>query len=150
MIKKILLLLIILYGCRHAHDQDSTSLVKELMKTDRDFSQLSILKGTKEAFLYYAEDSVIIMRQGYLPLIGKTALLNHYKSFPDNEVNLTWTPVKAEVSGNLGYTFGDWKLTFNGKDSIQYGNYITIWKHFPDGRWKYILDAGNSTPKQDW
>jgi hypothetical protein len=37
-----------------------------------------------------------------------------------------------------------------GKDTVEYGNYVTIWKRFPDGRWKYVLDGGNDTPKQEW
>jgi ketosteroid isomerase-like protein len=149
MIKKLIVFLLILYGCSRP-ESGTTQLKKELIKTDLEFSQLSIEKGMKEAFLFYAADSVIMLRQGAFPLIGKTALIKHMKSVPDNQVQLTWTPTKAEVSGDLGYTFGNWKLKITGKDTVEYGNYVTIWKRFPDGRWKYVLDGGNDTPKQEW
>ena len=149
MIRKLLVCLIIFYGCSRP-EQDTAILKRELIKTDKDFSQLSVEKGMKEAFLFYAADSVIMLRQGAFPLIGKTALVKHMESTPDNQVQLTWIPIKAEVSGDLGYTFGNWRLRIMGKDTVEYGNYVTIWKKFPDGRWKYVLDGGNDTPKQEW
>jgi len=149
MIKKLIVFLVILYGCNRS-EPDALQLKKELIKTDQDFSQLSLEKGMKEAFLFYAADSVIMLRQGEFPLMGKISLIQHLKSVPHNQVHLMWTPTKAEVSGDLGYTFGNWKLKITGKDTVEYGNYVTIWKKFSDGRWKYILDGGNDTPKQEW
>ena len=148
MTKKIFFLLLILSACVHPAT-DKTFLEKELIKTDQDFSQMSIEKGMKEAFLFYAGDSVIMLRQGQLPLFGKAELIKHLKTVPDNQIHLRWVPVVAEASGELGYTFGKWELRFTGKDTVEYGTYVTIWKKFPGGKWKYILDGGNDTPKPD-
>ena len=148
MTKKIFFLLLILSACVHP-DTDKKLLEKELLKTDQDFSQMSMEKGMKEAFLFYAADSVIMLRQGQFPLFGKAELIKHLKTVPDNQINLQWVPVVVEASGDLGYTFGKWELRFTGKDTVEYGTYVTIWKKFPVGKWKYVLDGGNDTPKPD-
>jgi len=148
MTKKIFFLLLIFSACVHP-DTDKKLLEKELLKTDQDFSQMSMEKGMKEAFLFYAADSVIMLRQGQFPLFGKAELIKHLKTVPDNQINLQWVPVVAEASGDLGYTFGKWELRFTGKDTVEYGTYVTIWKKFPVGKWKYVLDGGNDTPKPE-
>ena len=108
-------------------------------------------KGVAQAFLYYADEKVIKPNSGQQPLVGKFALLEWYKNNPVN-YKLTWEPLKAEASGNLGYTFGGYTLTrktLDGlRDTIQYGNYVSIWKRKKDGSWRYVLDTGNPTPGQ--
>jgi ketosteroid isomerase-like protein len=66
----------------------------------------------------------------------------------DSGLMLTWVPVKAEISlsGDLGYTFGNWELFVKSSDTTLYGNYVSIWKKQADGSWKYVLDAGCNTP----
>ncbi len=58
---------------------------------------------------------------------------------------------KAEVSasGDLGYTFGGFAFkikTKAGVDTTYYGDYITIWRKQPDGKWKFVFDGGTDTP----
>jgi ketosteroid isomerase-like protein len=52
---------------------------------------------------------------------------------------------EASISGDMGYTFGNWKFT--KKDRVMYGNYSTIWKKQVNGSWKFVCDGGNITPK---
>jgi ketosteroid isomerase-like protein len=143
---KLFIFLIILSACINP-DKDKTLMEQALIKTDLEFSKLNTEKGRNQAFIYYAADSVIMLRQGNFPLLGKRALYEQLKAMPDNKIHLLWTPVKAEVSGDLGYTFGNWELRLTGKDTVMYGNYVTIWKRCSDGKWKYVLDGGNDTPK---
>ena len=120
---------------------------KILLKTDQDFSQMSMEKGMKAAFLFYAAEDVIKMREGKVPLFGINELAKSMEGISDKMISLQWIPLKADISGNLGYTFGKWEMRVKGQDSIQYGTYVTIWKQQDNGSWKFILDAGNSTPK---
>ena len=129
--------------CRESPDQQK----KQLMQADLDFCKMAADKGIRDAFVYYSADEVVMMRDGALPLFGKPALLKNFEKNTRKGVLLTWFPVKAEVSGDLGYTFGNWTMKIPGKDTTYYGNYVTIWKKQPDGSWKYVLDGGNSTPK---
>jgi ketosteroid isomerase-like protein len=138
---------LILMGCCHEQKADPSILIA----TDKAFSQMSVEKGLNAAFIYYADDSVVKVRDGNFPLVGKDTMARIYLSRPDSGMILRWKPVKAEVSqsDDLGYTFGDWELYLKAKDTTMYGNYISIWKKQPDGTWKYVLDAGSNTPKPE-
>jgi ketosteroid isomerase-like protein len=60
--------------------------------------------------------------------------------FADPKFVLRWEPLGAEVSGNLGYTYGLYRSS-NG-----YGKYVSVWKKQRDGSWKIVVDAGNTSP----
>jgi ketosteroid isomerase-like protein len=147
--RNILLLFIlglILGSCTHRNI--NLEVQKQMiLQTDKDFSQMSIEKGMKTAFQYYAADEVILMREGNDPLFGKNELIQQFGKIPDGKVLLSWVPVKADVSGELGYTFGKWESRVAGSDSVEYGTYVTVWKKQEDGTWKYVLDAGNNGKK---
>ncbi|MCX6266880.1 MAG: hypothetical protein NTW16_05910 [Bacteroidetes bacterium] len=144
-IKVFLSAILILAGCCHDGEKD----VSSLLETDKSFSQMSIAKGLNAAFIFYAADSVVKMRDGNFPITGKVEMAAIYNSRPDSGMILRWTPVKAEISlsQDLGYTFGDWELYIKNSDTTLYGNYLSIWKKQSDGTWKYVLDTGCNTPK---
>jgi ketosteroid isomerase-like protein len=125
--------------------ENSNNPKEQLIKTDKAFSEKSVKEGIPAAFIAYADDDVILMRDGQFPITGKKDLEEYYSKMKSSNARLEWSPVKAEVSesGELGYTFGNWIYT--SKDTV-YGNYVTIWKKQKDGGWKYILDGGNTTP----
>ncbi|MCX6269727.1 MAG: nuclear transport factor 2 family protein [Bacteroidetes bacterium] len=120
----------------------------ELIRADTEFYTMCKAKGFHDAFLYYADDSVIKIDNHSFPVIGKTAL-EAWLADEDPKLPLQWKPVKAEISqsGDLGYTFGYWKLPV--ADTVYYGNYVTVWKKQKDGSWKYVLDGGSSCPKPE-
>ena len=123
----------------------------ELIKTEEDFYNATQERGWGQAFIDFADDNSTLLRQDAYPVISKDALINLYKGKESNILNLKWSPLKADVSndGSLGYTYGNWIYTFKnkeGKEENVYGNYVTIWKKHPDGKWKFVLDGGNTTP----
>ncbi len=144
--KKLFLLLLLASACNY-HQEDPVMQRKILIKTDIDFAQMALEKGIREAFTYYAADEAVMMRDGSLPLFGKEEMVRDFVRHPRTGVTLSWVPVKADVSGDLGYTFGKWEMKFEGKDTICYGSYVTVWKKQNDGSWKFVLDGGNDTPK---
>lgn len=132
--------------------KDIDQLKGEIIKADKDFLILSQQKGYQSAFLAYAAEEVVLLRQNSFPIIGKDNMKKLYAAHPNTSIILTWDPVKADVStdGMLGYSYGKWELT--GKDSIgkaekNYGVYVTVWKRQADNSWKFVLDGGNSTPQ---
>ncbi len=116
-----------------------------LIQTDSSFNALCQEAGMVKAFLHYAADSCINLGSGSHPIMGRKNLEIRFKERGDQP--LSWKPVKAVIahSGDLGYTFGYWKLSLT--DTTMYGNYVTIWQKQTDGSWKYLLDTGNDTPK---
>src|SRR5947207_792741 len=48
-----------------------------LLKTDTDFSKLSVEKGTVEAFSAYISDDATLMPVNALPVIGREAIRTH-------------------------------------------------------------------------
>jgi len=152
--KSFLALIILLIPLRSLSQQSNSQLAEkykdEISKTDIAFNDLCQKDGLAKAFIDFAADEVILMRQNQLPIIGIDALKERYKNF-QSRLKLTWYPIKADVasSGDLGYTFGNWKLigkTADGKDTTSYGVYVSIWKKQKDGKWKYVFDGGNDTP----
>ena len=118
---------------------------KEISQADKAMSDLAEKEGFFKALQQYADDSLVKPNEGELPVIGKKAFMEKCgdKTGPKT---LTWSPVKAEaaVSGDLGYTRGNWK--FVKPDTTYYGNYVTIWKKQKDNSWKWVFDGGNNTP----
>lgn len=136
--------------CSCQEGKSDEALKAEVLETDRRFSQMSQEKGIAEAFIYFADENVIKPTPGEQPVYGKFALMEHFKKNQADSDVLVWSPIKAEASGSLGYTFGGYTLQTRvpgtNRDTTIYGNYYSIWKRKKDGSWRYVLDAGNPTP----
>lgn len=86
--------MLILIGCSRESQNDASILIA----TDRSFSEMSVEKGLNAAFIFYAADSVIKMREGKFPITGKDEMSGIYMARPDTGMILKWNPVKAEIS----------------------------------------------------
>jgi len=149
----LIILTIILLSCASTDQSGSEDQKAELMKIDREFSRMSVEKGTDEAFLYYmADDMTIFPRFGH-PIQGKETYQKMSSAADDSgqTSRLEWEPYFADVSdsGDLGYTIGRYTLTISDSseaEQIKNGYYVTIWKKQPDGGWKFVFDTGNESP----
>lgn len=146
-LKFLIILMVIAMSCSHGNEINEIEKQK-LIKTDEDFSKMSFQRSMKDAFIYYSAEDVILMRENNDPIVGQKSLIDLYKSIPSDSIKLTWTPVKAEVDGRLGYTFGNWERKIADTGRIERGTYITVWKKQEDGTWRFILDAGNEGKKE--
>jgi ketosteroid isomerase-like protein len=144
--KRIIAVTFLLISCNSQQTDLHKQAADEIVQTDKDMNVLASKEGFYKALLAYADDSVVKPQEGQLPVIGKSSLEKFWSDKPDTK-DISWEPYKAEAarSGDLGYTLGNWKLV--SKDTTIYGNYYTIWKKQPDGKWKFTVDGGNSTPK---
>jgi len=143
---KIITGFILFSSCTSNRPDLSKQAKEEIINADKAMNQLASSKGFYSALLQYSDDSIIKPKEGELPVIGKKLLEKYWE---DKAVikEITWEPILAEASssGDMGYTFGDWK--YKSKDTVMYGNYCTIWKKQVDGSWKFVYDGGNNTPK---
>jgi ketosteroid isomerase-like protein len=115
-----------------------------LIKTDSDFSAMSVDKGMFTAFLNYIADDGVILRDNDFPTKGKKELAKYYEGRSDTSFVLSWEPVfeRLAAGGDLGYTFGIWTNRSKKTGGISKGMYATTWQKQSDGSWKFVLDLG--------
>jgi ketosteroid isomerase-like protein len=132
--------------------QCSTSVTgngkEEIINADIAFSALSKEKGMKHAFLQYAAQDVVMLRENSFPQKGKNAMEERFSTFSDTGFVLIWEPLFANVaaSGELGYSYGIYTSTskdVEGRPTVEKGTYATVWKKDLNGDWKFVLDTGN-------
>ena len=132
---------LIVGGAALAQSSSLQSDFDGLVAAERAFAKLSEEKGIKESFLANVADDAVVFRPGPVP--GKEWLSAH----PNPAALLVWHPTHAAiaVSGDLGWTTGPYEVTPNGRPKA-YGQYSTVWRKQPDGRWKFVVDLGIGTP----
>lgn len=119
-------------------------LEKEILKVEQDFVEMVKKDNIKEAFLYYAADDAVLLRNNSL-IKGKDSI----KVYSENQTlkygKLEWTPdfIKVASSGDLAYTY--WQYVFsaidiNGEHINAKGVFHTIWRKQSDGIWKFVWD----------
>lgn len=135
-----LLLVFIFFACS---DKKPSANPQVLIDADIAFSDYSVKYGIQKAFIEFADDSVVLLKDKTMPIVGKQKLIESYAGSKDSGVVLTWKPAKAMIaeSGEIGYTYGFWMFVAQ-KDTSK-GTYLTVWKKNAANQWKYIADTGN-------
>jgi len=119
-----------------------------LMSLETQFMNAAAAKGSVGYMSYYADDAVELPN-GADAIKGKDNIAPTM-GFLDQGNKLTWKPEFADMSGDLGYTYGTYVFTSKDKDGkpiVEHGKYVSIWKKQSDGGWKVVLDMGNGSPK---
>ena len=118
----------------------------EIIETELEFSKMASKEGISKAFLTYAADEAVLMRNNNL-IIGIKAIEENFnnKSSASGKATLTWKPdfVDVSSSGDLGYTYGKYTYTIKdtlGNSNINKGIFHTVWKRQVDGNWKFVWD----------
>ncbi len=111
--------------------------VYDIVKAERDFSAMSANIGCRKSFLANFAPDCVIFAPGPVNGIKRTT------ADPESTGSLIWEPVRAEIaeSGEMGYTTGPWTYKIGDKSGA--GQYFSIWKVQPDGKWKVVVDAGS-------
>ncbi|MDB5234811.1 MAG: hypothetical protein JWR44_1804 [Hymenobacter sp.] len=95
--------------------------------------------GTAAAFLANSSPAAFVTDGGKLANAQEV-----WKARPTQPgTRLTWYPSLVDVaqSGELGYTTGPWTFLQNEKPQSA-GEYVTVWRKQPDGKWKFVVDMG--------
>lgn len=141
-----LVLTILLVQCSTIRTVDVASEKDSILKTDREFSDYSSKNGMKKAFLLFGDETMVMLRENSMPVVGKAAFGDFYKDFDDTQMTLVWEPLFADISasGDLGYSYGIYTMTIKS-DSLktEKGTYLSIWKKDSTGSWKFVVDTGN-------
>lgn len=123
----------------------NNSSLKELLKTDKEFSNLSVKKGASFAFSQYLTESAIMLPQNKKPIFGVKAIYDSMKKSESGDI-LCWEPKGGKIarSEDLGYTWGIYTLTLSNGNIIK-GKYLNIWIRQKDDSWKVEVDMGNTS-----
>ena len=94
------------------------------------------------------EDHIMIS-SGRAPLAGKAANdAANARVFKQFDIVETWTPVETVVDGNLAYQRGTFTVEATpragGNTTKTSGNFLRIYKRFPDIGWRMVRDMFNS------
>ncbi len=136
----------LLAGCQ---GRNNTAFLADqaLIQADQAFSSMSAQQGLEPAFKQYASTDALLLPEQHAAIEGRAAILENLQAMPAGS-QLTWSPQAADVSGDLGYSWGIYTLT--GKDSTgrmtaAYGKYLSVWKRQAGG-WRLAVIMINSTP----
>jgi len=145
----ILICLLIFTACGEKMKQSEELAL--LLETDRNFASISLKLGYAEAFNRYLADDALELGDQANPVTGRETIYQRMKRTGD-KYTLSWEPQNGEVanSGELGYTWGFYILSWtddDGSDQKNYGKYLNIWKKSDAKNWKVIVDIGNSSPE---
>ncbi len=116
----------------------------EVMNTELAFAKMAQSDGITEAFLAFAAEDAVLMRNNQL-IRGKNAIEEMLASQKSENIKLSWKPdfIEVSTSGDLAYTYGQFLYTLIdslGKEQHQNGVFHTVWKRQTDGSWKYVWD----------
>ena len=135
------------YSCNTKNNLSALQKWKnEIIQTEEEFALMAQQQGIEEAFLTYAADDVVLMRDNNL-IIGKESLKAYFNEKNENsrKINLNWDPdfVDVSASGELGYTYGKYIYTITdslGIVSTDTGIFHTVWKRQCNGEWRFVWD----------
>jgi ketosteroid isomerase-like protein len=141
----LFVLIIILIGILSCSKNSKNQTEGLLLQVDRDFSAMSVKDGLHKAFLFYAADDGVMLRNNSNPADGKKMMETRFSVRRDSAFVLIREPrfEKISASGDLGYTYGIQTSTNKITGEITKGTYVTIWQKQSYGNWKFVLDADN-------
>lgn len=144
--KFLFLLLMIISVSQITAQKNFEDRMNRMIRTEYEFAAMAAESSTRDAFLSFIADEGILFRPA--PVNGKKFLLTQKQS----EGLLSWYPSYAFISqsGDIGCTTGpaDFRRDKNS-EPIWYGNFATVWKLQEDGKWRFLIDAGNSNGKPE-
>jgi ketosteroid isomerase-like protein len=142
-----ILLIFIMVSCNPRNVESNMEKWKsEIIETERAFAEMAKKEGIPEAFLTYAAEDAVLMRNNTL-INGKEAIKNSFgnQDAGTGNIELSWEPDFVDVSrsGDLGYTYG--KYTYSVTDSsgavkLDSGIFHTVWKRQSNGDWRFVWD----------
>jgi len=131
-------ILLIIFSCRTNSVKDRENIIS----TEHKFAEMAVEKGIADAFYYFAADNAVILRSGKL-IKGKSAIRDYYTKNLKPGTRLLWEPDHVDVSGDLGYTWGQYTHMVpdsTGRINESHGIFHTVWKRQPDGKWRFVWD----------
>lgn len=142
-----ILLFAVAYACNAPPDATSMDTWKqEIREVEADFAAMAASEGIAEAFLHFAAEDAVLMRNDQL-FIGRQKLKEQFAQNPTQlpDEKLSWKPDFVDVSaaGDLAYTYGSYLYSYTDSTGARVehsGIFHTVWKRQADGSWRFVWD----------
>ena len=122
-------------GCA-ADRTDDQAEAQRLMQTSRDWSKAAATGDMDRVLAFFADDAVLIS-DGRPPVRGREALRAYLaESAGIPGFRISWEPLEARVSGDMGYMIERTRVTMDGPSGqpvTQELQAVTVWRKQPDG-----------------
>lgn len=132
-----------LSGCAPAKTDDAAE-AERLMQTSREWAKVASTGDMDRVLAYFADDAVLIAER-QPPVRGREALRSYLaETSKIPGFGISWEPIEAKVSGDMGYMIERTRMTMNGPQGqpmTQEFQGVTIWRKSDDGVWKNVVDA---------
>ncbi|MEJ2103698.1 MAG: DUF4440 domain-containing protein [Ignavibacteriaceae bacterium] len=145
----ILLLFVVMTGCRVKTEADKAATPEELSQMNKDFAKALNNKDAKAASLLYTKDASLLPPNE--PIVtGRENIEKYWQGALDaGTTNVSVSTISTGSNGDLGYEVGRFTLSYPGADGkmiVEKGKYTEILKRTADGKWISIYGIWNSDP----
>ncbi|MGD9587550.1 MAG: hypothetical protein AB7Q37_10065 [Pyrinomonadaceae bacterium] len=115
------------------------SLLQGMFDAQLALNQSITENGPNAGFNGFLSEDAVLFRPG--PVNGKKFLTSS-RIGPSGVAARKIDFADISVNGLLGYSYGEWKLTQKLKtgEDVRNGQYATVWRKTPDGRYRAVLD----------
>lgn len=145
------LILFLLLIAALGHSQVSSGSSEEVRRAiQQNFQQMGAAMAAgkpQELALHFTEDALLKF-PGMEPLKGRKAIEQAHQQLIERGVGIRPSTQEVEVSGNMAYEIGSYKMTDMKGQTIDKGHYATLWKKEGDA-WRIARDIISSTKEQD-
>jgi ketosteroid isomerase-like protein len=140
-------LLTLAFALAFTQSHQSTAF-EEMAQTERAFAQRAQEVSVHQAFIEFFADDAVSFQSGQ-PASAQAQMRQRPIQRRDPNVLFWWEPRYGDIaaSGDLGWLTGPVRTgrrDVPGK--VRHGNYASIWKRQPDGRFKVVIDIGTDPP----
>jgi len=117
-------------------------------------SERTLMRATTDSFAAYVvmhrdslaagqyTETATLMPPNHAPVKGRAAIRAFIKEFPPLK-HFTVSAIEIEGRGDIAYVRGSYQMTFE-TGATDFGKFLDIRRHQPDGRWLTSLDIFNS------
>jgi ketosteroid isomerase-like protein len=141
---KRLIIIILLLGSLAFAKSKRDQAITEVAQAERDFARMSVAQGTRAAFFAnFTEDGISF---GPQPTKMRELFGPPPAAGTPRKTKLDWYPLWTDAarSGDVAFSTGP-SVTYDfatGK-AIRWGQFASVWRKQPDGKWKVVVDIGS-------
>jgi ketosteroid isomerase-like protein len=141
--KRLLIVVLLLSSFAFAKSKRDQA-VAAVAKAERDFAKMSVVEGTRAAFFAnFTEDGISF---GPQPAKMRDLFGPPPSAGTPRKTKLGWYPIWTDAarSGEVAFSTGP-SVTYDfatGK-AIRWGQFASVWRKQPDGKWKVVVDIGS-------